>query len=236
MYGKVTGDWTPLQQVVDQHGGVHHPDPRPTSRRTASTTRPIPPTTRPRHDLPSGYPSRLDSSVVGRQRPDRRRAAERRTARRTSTACTGCSTSTTSTASAARRRRHRRSRRTSTPSSAGRRSRCGRPCRSRPARLQVRPGTNAATWTCSSRARRPRSSGSTPTRRTPTRGRPGRVLGADVGPTRRARQRDRRHAGRQGREDGRLPALRDVRQVLQDDRLHQPAPARPAPATTRRTT
>ena len=50
---------------------------------------------------------------------------------------------------------------------------------------------------------------------------PGDVLGEDV--RRRARrQRDGRHARRQGRDDGRLPPLRDVRQVLQDDGLHQP--------------
>jgi hypothetical protein len=42
-------------------------------------------------------------------------------------------------------------------------------------------------------------------------------------------------AGKAGMMGDYLP-LRDVRQVLQDDGLHQPQPARPAPGTTRRTT
>ena len=56
-------------------------------------------------------------------------------------------------------------------------------------------------------------------RRRPARA--GDVLGEGVR-GRARRQRDRRLAGGQGRADGRLPALRDVRQVLQADGLHQP--------------
>ena len=81
--------------------------------------------------------------------------------------------------------------------------------------------------TCSSRTGIPPSSGSTPTRPdADARADPGRVLGQDLG--RRARRQRRRSTrlSAKAREDGRLPALRDVRQVLQEDGLHQPAAAR----------
>ena len=63
-----------------------------------------------------------------------------------------------------------------------------------------------------------------PGRRRPRR--PGRVLGADLGQGAGQAVADRGHRG-QGRQDGRLPALRDVRQVLQEARTAPRRPARP---------
>ena len=81
--------------------------------------------------------------------------------------------------------------------------------------------------------RRTPSSGSTPTRRTPTRAPSRPRTGRRTGPRSGARRRVSATIGKAA-QDGRLPALLDVRQVLQD---RWAAPARrcpPAPARTRR--
>ena len=94
--------------------------------------------------------------------------------------------------------------------------------RSRPA-TPSSTAARTATWTCSSRTPALRQAVEVhqrPRRRRARR--PGRVLGATPGPRRRARRLAVAATVAKAAQDGRLPAVLDVRQVLQEDRqLHR---------------
>ena len=161
------------------------------------------------------------------------------TAPATSTACTGCSTWTTPTASAGRaslpsdgdaRRPSVHQHLPARPAGVGLGDRCRSPsCDTfrlrRPERLP------ADLFIEDSHLRQAVELHRRPRRRRARR--PGRLLGADLGHGAGQAVADLGHR-RQGRQDGRLPALRDVRQVLQEARLHQRRLRRRAPARTAR--
>ena len=183
-------------------------------------------------DLRAGaQPTERVPVAAGLERPRRSGPARRRAevhlrhgghlrhalARRTSTTPTA---SATPLAEAANRPHQRPGRRTSTPSSADRRSPCGRPSRSRPATSSP-TAARTATSTCSPRTPATPSSGSTRTPRTPTRARCRPPTGRTRGPAQQGQEPQVAADRRQGGQDGRLPAVLDVRQVLQEDRrLH----------------
>ena len=187
-----------------------------------------PATYAPEHDLPEQYPSPLDSGVTGRHRPDRRRAEVRVRHRRH-----------LRHALAAGRRQRLRLRR-----HARRRLR-ERPEHQRPVLHQQLPARAAgvglgdhpaadlrhvhvrrratATWTCSSRTPATPSSGSTPTRPDADARAIQAAYWADTWAKAQGNGRGRLGDRGQGRQDGRLPAVLLLRQVLQEDRqLHQP--------------
>ncbi len=234
VYGQVTGDWSQVQRRLGLDGDHTSSRPRPTSRPTPSTTRPSRPRTRPSTWRSSNYPTAIEPGVSVGSDPIAGELQQRLRHRRTSTACTGCWTSTTPTASAAAATAPP-SPPTSTPTSAARRSRSSRRSRSRPATPSSYGGTNGFLdlFIDGQLVRQAVEVHQRPRRRRARRA--GGVLGADLGQGAGQGVADLGDRG-QGRQDGRLPALRDVRQVLQEARLHQPvvpgrAPARTPPAT-----
>ena len=226
MYGQVTGDWAQFNNAWAIDGEVHHPVHA--DQPTNSFYNPSKPATyAPEYDLPSSsYPSPLDTGVTRRAGPDRRRAEDRLRHRRH-----------LRHALAARRRQHLRLRPlrrrhhhgppTSTPSSAARRSRSGRPSRSRPA-TRSSTAARTATWTCSSRT--PRYAKQWKYTNAPDAD--ARAVQAAYWALTWAKAQGKAAPSlghrRQGRQDGRLPALLDVRQVLQEDRRCTSAVAAPA--------
>ena len=177
----------------------------------------------PEADLPSGYPSVISSSTPVGTRPDRGRAAhDLQHAERLRHALDPRRRQLLRLR-AARRRHVAAVVHQHVPARAAGVHR-GRRCRSRRGRTSSGARAPAGgflplfiTWPAPARQWRYTNAPDADARLDP-----GDVLGEAV--RRRARrQRDRRLAGGQGRADGRLPALRDVRQVLQDDGLHQPA-------------
>ena len=229
-YGRVTGDWTPFNDAWAIDGEVHHPDARRPADQRLVQRRARPATYAPEWPDPSSYPQPARHLGPGRPGPDRRRAQDGvRHRRHLRHALADGRRQRLRLRQHARHRRRERPDRdrpvaTSTPTSAARRSRCGRPSRSRPATTCSSTAAPTATWTCSSRT----SSYAKQWKYTDApdadaRADPGGVLGATRWATARARQSQVAAIGRQGRQDGRLPALLDVRQVLQEDRqLHQP--------------
>ncbi len=127
-YGRVTQNWAPFNNAwtVMEKYIIPSAADQPTAGSAGDATYAA------EHDLPSQYPSQLDSNVPVGKDPLRSELQQTYGTGSTSTACTGCWTWTTSTATAAAATAPP-GRRTSTPSSGAPRSRCGRPCRSRPA-------------------------------------------------------------------------------------------------------
>ncbi len=181
-----------------------------------------PATYAPEHDTPSEYPARLDAGVSGRLGPDRRRAEERvRHGRHLRHALAPGRRQRLRLRQRARQVRggpdRTPARPTSTPSSAARRSRSGRPSRTRPATTSSYGGTNGYLDLFTGDASYAKQWKFTNAPDADARAVQA-AYWADVWAKEQGKGSRRLGDRRQGRQDGRLPALLHVRQVLQEGR------------------